>query len=101
MVKVIWTKRALGQFERAINYIKEEQGVYYAKIVVEKILAATALLESSPKMVKVEPSLQHKKSEYRFIIVCSYKIIYRVASDRVVITMVCHTSRNPNKLRGV
>ena len=101
MVKVIWTKRALGQFERAIKYIKEEPGVYYAKIVVEKILVSTALLESSPKMGKVEPLLQHKKSEYRFIIVWSYKIIYRVASDRVVISRVFHTSRNPNKLRGM
>ncbi len=38
MVKVIWTKRAFGQLERAIKYIKEEQGDKFAEIVLEKIL---------------------------------------------------------------
>ena len=101
MVKVIWTKRAFGQLERAIKYIKEEQCIYYAKIVVDKVLSSTELLGSTPNMGKIEPLLKHKKSEYRFIIVWSYKIIYRVASDRVVIARVFHTSRNPNKLKVV
>ena len=52
-------------------------------------------------MGKVEPLLAHKKSEYRFIIVWSYKIIYRVTTGNVVISRVFHTSRNPNKLKGV
>ncbi|MEQ8627038.1 MULTISPECIES: type II toxin-antitoxin system RelE/ParE family toxin [Ekhidna] len=101
MAKVIWTKRAFGQLERNIKYIKEEQGNSYAETVLDKILSSTALLEGTPKMGRVEPLLEHKKSEYRFIVVWSYKIIYRVASDHVTISRVFHTSRNPNKLKGV
>ncbi|WP_421890032.1 type II toxin-antitoxin system RelE/ParE family toxin [Marinoscillum sp.] len=101
MVKVIWTKRAFGQLERNIKYIKEEQGISYAEVVLNKILFSTAQLQGTPKMGKVEPLLEHKKSEYRFLIVWSYKIIYRVATDRVVISRIFHTSRNPKKLKGI
>ena len=101
MAKVIWTKRAYGQLERNIKYIKEEQGISYAETVLNKILSSTELLEGTPKMGKIEPLLEHKKSEYRFIIVWSYKIIYRLAPERVVISRIFHTSRNPNKLKGV
>lgn len=101
MVKVIWTKRAFSQLERAIKYIKEEQGVSYAQIVLTKTLEKTRLLEVTPKIGQSEPLLKHKKSEYRYIIVWSYKIIYRVEKDKVVISRVFHTSRNPNKLKGL
>ncbi|MBV6646851.1 MAG: type II toxin-antitoxin system RelE/ParE family toxin [Cyclobacteriaceae bacterium] len=101
MVKVIWSKRASSQFERNIKYIKEEQGVSYAETVLNKILSSTALLGRTPKMGRVEPLLEHKKTEYRFIVVWSYKIIYRVTSDSVTISRVFHTSRNPNKLKGI
>jgi plasmid stabilization system protein ParE len=101
MVKVIWTKRASGQLERVIKYIKEEQGLSYAETVLNRILSSTKLLEGTPKMGTVEPLLEHKKSKYRFLIVWRYKIIYRVEKDEVVISRVFHTSRNPNKLKGV
>jgi len=69
MVKVIWTKKAFGQLERAIKYIREEQGLTYAEIVLNKILQSTDLLEHSPNIGTIEPLLAHKKSEYRFLVV--------------------------------
>lgn len=101
MVKVIWSKRAFSQLERNIKYIKEEQGVSYAETVLNKILNASSLLADTPKMGPIEPLLEHKKFEYRFLVVWSYKIIYRVTSNRVLISRVFHTSRNPQKLKGI
>ncbi|MEO9869654.1 type II toxin-antitoxin system RelE/ParE family toxin [Ekhidna sp.] len=101
MAKVIWTKRAYGQLERSIKFIKEEQGVSYAETVLNRILNSTSLLKETPKMERIEPLLEHKKSEYRFLVIWSYKVIYRVTEDKVVISRVFHTSRNPNKLKGV
>ncbi|MEQ8553903.1 MAG: type II toxin-antitoxin system RelE/ParE family toxin [Cyclobacteriaceae bacterium] len=101
MVKVIWTKKAFSQLERAVKYIKEEQGLSYAEIVLSKILTSTQLLEKSPKMGTIEPLLEHKNSEYRFLVVWSYKIIYRTTKEKAVISRVFHTSRNPNKLKGI
>ncbi len=101
MVKVIWTRKTLIQLERAIKYIRAEQGATYAEIVLNKTLEKTRLLEKNPKIGQVEPLLKHKKSEYRYIIVWSYKIIYRIEKGKVVISRVFHTSRNPNKLQGI
>lgn len=101
MVKVIWTHNAFGQLERAIKYIREEQGLSYAETVLNKILQTTELLEHSSKIGTVEPLLIHKKSEYRFLVIWSYKIIYRRAKDKVVISRVFHTSRNPKHLKGI
>jgi len=94
-------QRGFGQLERSIKYIKEEQGLSYTETVLNGILNSTKLLEGTPKMGTVEPLLEHKKSEYRFLIVWRYKIIYRIATDKVVISRVFHTSRNPNRLKGV
>ena len=101
MVEIVWTKKAFGQLERAVKYIREEQGLSYAEIVLNKILQTAELLEHSPKMGTLEPLLAHKKSEYRFLVVWSYKIIYRTTKDKVVISRVFHTSRNPKRLKGI
>lgn len=101
MVKVIWTKKAFSQLERAIKYIKEEQGHSYAEIVLNKTIEKIRLLENNPLIGQVEPLLKHKKSEYRYIIVWSYKIIYKVEKDKIVISRVFHSSRNPQKLKGI
>jgi toxin ParE1/3/4 len=101
MVKIIWTKRAFSQFERAIRFIREEQGLTYAKIVYEKVIESITHLEQHPLMGVREPALAHKKSEYHYLIVWSYKIIYRVEHNKVVIARVFHTSRNPKKLKGI
>ena len=84
MAKVIWTKKAFGQLERAIKYIREEHGVSYSETALNKILQTTELLEKSPNLL-----------------VWSYKIIYRTTQDKVVISRVFHPSRNPERLKGI
>lgn len=102
MAKVIWTKRAFSQLERNIKFIREERGVQFAEIVLNKILSSTKLLENSPDIGTIEPRLAHKTSEYRFIVAYSYKIIYRREKEtKVVISRVFHTSRDPRKLKGI
>ena len=98
MVEIIWTKLATNQLERALIYIKEEQGKVYANIVFNKIIDSVILLETHPKSGQIEPLLKHKKSEYRYLVVWSYKIIYRVGAQKVVISRVFHTSQNPSKI---
>lgn len=72
MVREIWSKRALNQLERIVNFIKEDQSPSYAKIVVNKVLSSTRILEGTPQIGTVEPLLEHKKSEYRYLVVFSY-----------------------------
>jgi len=101
MVKIVWTHRAFGQFERAIRYIRDEQGLTYAKIVNEKILESIQLLEKYPEMGALEKALTHKQKNYRYLVVWSYKVIYRVDPDKIVISRIFHSARNPSRLKGV
>ncbi len=101
MAKVIWTKRATGQFECAVRYIEEEQGTAYARVILDRILHDVGLLAQQPRLGFREPLLLHRKFEYYSLVVWSYKVIYRVEKERVIISRVFHTSRNPSRMRGV
>ena len=101
MVEIIWTNRAAQQFERAIKYISTEQGIYYANIVRLGIIEKIEILQYEPSIGSLEPLLKHKKSEYRFLVKWSYKIIYRVVNKQVIISRIFHTSRNPKHLKGI
>jgi len=69
MAEIIWTRKAFGQFERAIKHIFKEQGFHYADIVRKRILRTRALLQNNPNLGTIEPLLSHKKYEFRFILV--------------------------------
>lgn len=98
MAEVVWSRLAEDQLQRAILYIRDEQGAFYANLVLSKILDAVDTLESHPKSGNREPLLRHKKSEYRYVIAWSYKIVYRTVNNRVVISRVFHASQRPSKL---
>ena len=98
MVEIIWTKLAANQLERAVKYIQKEQGTFYAQLVLNKVLDKVLRLETHPKIGQVEPLLKHKKSEYRYLVVWSYKVIYRVSVNKVVVSRVFHTSQKPSKI---
>lgn len=101
MGKIVWTKTALDQLERIVKYISEERGNSYAKTVGTRIVERTEELEEFPELGPKEPLLQHKKSEYRYLVAWSYKIIYRLSKDRITISRIFHTAQNPDKLKGI
>ena len=98
MVKVVWTQLALEQLERAVKFIQSEQGTFYANIVSTKVLESARNLAEFPEMGQVEPLLKHKKSKYRYLVVWSYKISYRLGTNKVVVSRVFHTSQKPTKV---
>ena len=101
MAEIIWTKKAFGQFEKEVKFVLNDRGLKAANVIRDKILKSTSLLEFNPDLGLNEPLLAHMKYDYRFIIVWSYKIIYRKTNEQVIISRVFHTSRNPKKLKGI
>jgi plasmid stabilization system protein ParE len=100
MAKIVWTQTALKQLERIVKFIEQEQGPSVARTVGERIIDRSEHLEKFPEMGVVEQLLAHKKFQYRFLVVWSYKIIYRVTKNRITISRVFHTAQNPKRLRG-
>lgn len=98
MVEIIWSRLATNQFQRTILFIKEERGKFYAELVLNKIVNSVEILSEFPTLGAVEPLLAFSKYEYRYLVVWSYKIIYRVTNNKVIISRVFHTSQSPTKL---
>lgn len=98
MAEVVWSKIAENQLHRAVAYIRDEQGLFYARLVLNQILESVDSLETHPKSGPREPLLRHRRYEYRYIVVWSYKIVYRIVGDRVTIARVFHTAQRPTKL---
>lgn len=98
MAYVVWTKKAYEQLERVVKYIKAEQSSSYAEVVLNKILTSTRSLADFPQIGQTELFLSHKKSEYHYLLVWRYKIVYRVNGDKVTVSRVFHTSRDPKKI---
>ena len=61
MVEIKWTKKARNQFEKAIKYIKDTQGVYYADIVMSGIFEHIEILKTHPKIGQKERLLEFKR----------------------------------------
>ncbi|MCB9234591.1 MAG: type II toxin-antitoxin system RelE/ParE family toxin [Bacteroidia bacterium] len=98
MVEVVWTQKALGQYERAIKYILKEQGKSYAQAVIDKVDERVESVRTFSRIGEREPLLLHKKQEYRYLVAWSYKIIYKVSGEKCTVSRFFHTSQNPEKI---
>ncbi len=100
MGEVRWSKRATEQLQHVVEYITIDSSSVRAQIVLTKILHGTALLSKNPRMGAMEPLLDFRNKEYRFLVAWSYKIIYKVAAnENVLIMRVFHTAQNPSKIK--
>jgi len=89
--RVSWSRRALSDLEGIADYIATDSSTY-ASSVVKKILAQTRVLAHFPRAGRKVPEFDEEN--LRELIVYSYRIIYRVLEDEVVIAAVIHGRRN-------
>lgn len=88
--KVVWSPEALEDVEAIARYIARDSP-HYAATVVEKILATVKIFEAFPHVGRVVPELGDPA-----ILECfaySYRIVYRVSLDSVMIVTVIHGKR--------
>jgi len=87
---VEWSPEALEDVEEIYQYIKKDSP-YYAQTVVEKIINVSRLLNQFPLRGRIVPELHQEAFRERFIY--SYRLIYRIQSQTVLIIAVIHGSR--------
>ena len=90
MTQVIWAPQAIEDVEAIRAYVARDSPPY-ADLVVERIVAAVARLESHPLSGRVVPEVGDQS--LREIIQGSYRIVYRVNRDVVEIVTVFHGAR--------
>ncbi|HTW56954.1 MAG TPA: type II toxin-antitoxin system RelE/ParE family toxin [Terriglobales bacterium] len=88
--RVAWSKRALHDLEAIAEYIAADSQTY-AGIVVKKVVSQTKMLARFPRAGRKVPEFDDEN--VRELMVYSYRIIYRLEDDEVVIAAVIHGKR--------
>jgi toxin ParE1/3/4 len=88
--RVAWSPEALDDVEAIAEYIERDSPAY-ACAVVQKILASTRKLVTFPQSGRVVPELDD--DAIREVFVYSYRVIYRVRDQRVLVVGVVHGKR--------
>ena len=89
--RVDWSRRALHDLEAIAEYIAADSPTY-AGIVVKRITNQTRMLARFPRSGRKVPEFDDEN--VRELIVYSYRIVYRLQDDEVIIAAVIHGKRS-------
>jgi len=97
---VLWDKKAEENLEDIYEYLRTEKKSEEAALNVWNTLLRTAgELGTYPRKYSPEHYLEDEPEEYRSVSKWSYKIIYEVTEESVIIADIFHTSQSPQKIR--
>jgi addiction module RelE/StbE family toxin len=90
VTRIVWAPQAVEDVEAIRAYVARDSP-HYADLVVERIVAAVALLASSPRSGRVVPEVGDES--LREVIHGNYRIVYRLRHDIIQIVTVFHGAR--------
>ncbi len=85
--KINWTLRSRDDLQSIYNYIASDSP-YYAEREMERIIAATFILENNPKAGRIVPEIN--KEEIREVFYGNYRIIYHLFSEVEIDVLTVH-----------
>ena len=85
-----WSPEAIEDIESIASYI-ERDSVWYAKAVASKIVETAEAIPDFPELGRIVPEIGDPAIRERFAY--SYRVIYRIESERVLVAAVIHGSR--------
>lgn len=88
---VEWTEPALDDLEGIRDFIATDSP-HYARLFCDKITAAVEKLEDFPRIGRFVPEAQ--RDDVRELIFQSYRIVYQISSEQVLILAVVHGRRD-------
>ena len=89
-VGVNWSPEALNDVEFIAAYIARDS-VFYAKAVIKKLFSASNKLSTFPRMGRIVPEIGN--DNIRELFVYSYRLIYRIEENQILIVAVIHGKR--------
>lgn len=90
MVKAEWLEIAKNNLIQIYYYINDDS-VYYAVKTINEILKSTDNIELFPYMGRKVP--EYNLNEIRELIYKSYRIIYSIESEKILIRGIWHSAR--------
>jgi plasmid stabilization system protein ParE len=93
-----WDRLAKASLDDIYYYIAKDSESTAKKIKKELVILASSLNDFPEKYSK-EEYLADEPENYRSISKWSFKIIYEVTEEFIIIVDVFHTSQNPSKIK--
>ncbi|KIA88874.1 type II toxin-antitoxin system RelE/ParE family toxin [Kaistella jeonii] len=94
-MKIVWEDRALSDLKNAISFIKL-QSPKNAEMVLEKLIKLSESLSNMPYKFPKEPV--YNRENIRFVTKWSFKIIYQVENEMIIILRIFSIHQNPDKI---
>lgn len=94
--KVTWTKKAIVQFNAAIEYIRKDSEQNADK-VKEKILSKIGQLSDDRITHRKDSYKKNNDGNHFYFEILKYRIVYYAQHREVTITRISHTSMEPKK----
>jgi plasmid stabilization system protein ParE len=88
--EVAWSPEAVEDLESIASYI-ERDSPFYARAVVSRIVELADQLRQFPNAGRVVPELNDPLVRERFVY--SYRVIYRLQAERILVVAVVHGRR--------
>lgn len=88
--RLAWSPEAIEDIEAIASYI-ERDSPWYARAVVSKIVETAESIPDYPELGRIVPEIDDRSIRERFVY--SYRIIYRIEQERILVTTVVHGSR--------
>ena len=89
-LKLEWSEEALEDIESIATYIEKDSPTY-AKSVVSKFFEKAEILQEFSELGRKVPEFNDKT--IREIFVYSYRLIYRVSKEKILIVAIVHGKR--------
>ncbi len=99
--KVIWDDEAKASLRRIYYYIRKCESINQARKVRGEIRDLATSLGFMPFKFSKDEYLLGIEGDIRFKIIWSYKILYEITDEYIIILDVFHTSRDPENLKRV
>jgi len=95
--RVTWSPEAVEDLEAIAEYIERDSS-FYAQSVVSKILAASKKVGDFPLIGRVVPEIGDENIRERFVY--SYRLVYRIRPQKILIVAVIHGKRLLENIDG-
>jgi toxin ParE1/3/4 len=90
-MKLVWTEPAAASLEAIHDYIARGSA-FYADVFVERLILAAQSLRELPERGRMVPEYRHP--DVRELLFQHYRILYRLAPDRIEILAIVHGARD-------
>ena len=88
--RLAWSPEAIEDIEGIASHI-ERDSPWYARAVASKIVETAETIPDFPELGRMVPEIGDRTIRERFVY--SYRLVYRIEQERILIATVVHGSR--------